>query len=187
MNQFTDENHRDIISTKKMIQNLLSVVTTTWPKDLANLIYSNCILTGGVSASIFHSQPVNDFDMYFKDVASLDRFNKMKTDSEISHLIKNADEKYMQYSLIGDKLITLNATTFTNKIQVITMHTAAAREQFDFVHCMPYYDISEQKYYISKNQYDIIKSKRLVKNPEHKLNLSDKRIEKFIKKGWRFV
>ena len=93
------------------------------------------------------------------------------------------------YKLDGDTstqpLITENAVTLTNDIQFIYLGTAdVCRANFDFVHCMPWYDIQTQKLYISEAQFTAIKNKRLVYNLTGE-SIKDRRIQKYIAKGWQ--
>jgi hypothetical protein len=81
------------------------------------------------------------------------------------------------------KLVTPRATTFKNKLQVITMACADARETFDYVHCMPYYVIETDTYNISRRQYESIMAKRLVHNPKS-VQPADYRRQKFLNRGW---
>ena len=100
--------------------------------------------------------------------------------------IQDADEKYVEVQVEG-KLVTANATTFKNGLQVITILTADSRSTFDFVHCMPWYKISNHTLYISKKQYNAILNKQLIKNPhKNAYALSNKRVEKYTTKGWKF-
>ena len=93
---------------------------------------------------------------------------------------------YMTEVKVRDKLVTPNAITFKNGLQVITMTGKEHRETFDFVHCMPYFDMATQQLFISRQQYDAIKNKKLIKNPKHTNHLSMERVQKFIDRGWSF-
>jgi hypothetical protein len=87
---------------------------------------------------------------------------------------------------IEGKLITAHATTFDNDIQVITMATSEFRDTFDFIHCMPWYDIKTGKLHISPAQYEAIKNKKLVLNPKAKKKPTARRVEKYVERGWLF-
>ena len=125
-----------------------------------------------------------DRTRYLKDLDSLRRFKQLLTGDHLL-FVKSVNEKYME-TLVDGKLVTVNATTFDNDIQVITLGTVAMRETFDFVHCMPWMDLYSSKLHISKKQYNLIKKKHLIKNPDCSLSLSDKRMSKYVNKGWRF-
>ena len=129
-------------------------------------VRENCIITGGAIASCFHSEKINDIDLYAKDQPSL---NALK--SYILESMK-ADIKEMKAYDLDDAIpqakthmITNNAVTMKGDLQFIYLGTAdQCRLKFDFIHCMPWFDIKTQKLYISKDQYDSIATKRLYVN-----------------------
>ena len=156
------------------------------PTELGKFLREKSILTGGAISSIMLNETPKDYDLYLDDKDDILYF-KQYVSSIDPNLIQDANEKYVEV-LVQGKLVTANATTFKNSLQVITLHTADARSTFDFVHCMPWYKISDHKLYISKRQYNAIINKHLIKN-EHKnaFALSHKRIEKYTAKGWKFI
>ena len=107
-------------------------------------------------------------------------------DKGVIDYIEDVNPKYMTETLINGKLITAQAVTFKNKIQVITMHPADARKTFDYVHCMVQYYPHANNLYISKHQFDVIKNKRLEMNPHGVTNNGqhEYRRMKYIKRGW---
>lgn len=143
-------------------------------------VSENCIITGGAIASCFHSEKINDIDLYAKDQASLNTLKiyileSMKADiKEMKAYDVNSTAGYM---------ITDNAVTLKGDLQFIYLGTAdQCRLKFDFIHCMPWFDIKTQKLHISKDQYDAIADKRLLVNPLG--NVKFKRIDKYTKRGW---
>lgn len=174
-----------ITETKRQIYVELSHCLYQFPDELRVYLLNNAILSGGAIPSLMNNEKPNDYDLYLNDINHIEFFKKYVQVMDKS-LLEDVDVKYLDATVSG-KLVTANATTFKNKIQVITLHAANARTTFDFVHCMPWYDLSKNLLYISKKQYDIIKSKILIKN-EHPnaYHLSQKRIDKFIERGWRF-
>jgi hypothetical protein len=84
---------------------------------------------------------------------------------------------------VRGKVVTANAVTFKNGLQVITHTCKAHREAFDFIHCMPYFDMKTQQLFISRRQYDAIKNKKLIKNAEFP-HAKGHRTEKFLERGW---
>lgn len=143
-------------------------------------VRENCIITGGAIASCFHREKINDFDLYAKDQASL---NTLKI--YILELMK-ADIKEMKAYDVNSTagyMITDNTVTLKGDLQFVYLDIAdKCRLKFDFIHCMPWFDIKTQKLYISKDQYDAIADKRLLVNPLG--NVKFRRIEKYIKRGW---
>jgi hypothetical protein len=98
--------------------------------------------------------------------------------------VSDVDEKYKANITVNGKIITTNATTFKNSIQVITCAYAKSREKFDFVHCMPYINLKDGKLHISKAQYTSIMSKTLKINPNAE-RVDEHRTMKFIERGWK--
>jgi hypothetical protein len=143
------------------------------------------IVTGGVSASLFHRQEPNDFDIFFRHENGRDEFQKLLNDDNILKDVADVNPKYGVEVLVSGKLVTSHAVTFKNGIQIVTMNTSEARQTFDFIHTMPWYDCDEKKYHISPAQYKSIIDKKLVKNPHPKsYGVTEKRMQKFIDRGW---
>lgn len=148
-------------------------------------VSENCIITGGAIASCFHSEKINDFDLYAKTKLSLDALK--------SYILKDmkADIKEIKAYELEDvippaktHMITHNAVTLKGDLQFVYLGTAdECRLKFDFIHCMPWFDIKTQKLHISKDQYDSIATKRLYVNPLGE-PAKFRRIDKYTKRGW---
>lgn len=181
MDKFTPEQIEDIKRAKsKLAAGLRSKLLDPLITDeIHNLILHNCVLSGGATASILLNETPNDYDLYFKNKEAMATFNKLMEYKSYRAMIKDADAKYGP----GHKLVTPRATTLFNDLQVITMMLDEDRvATFDFIHCRPYYDLEEDKLYISPKEYrSIVMKKMIVNNPE---NLTDKRINKFKERGW---
>jgi len=179
-----------ILHVKEEIEKSLSKRLLDLPMALCNFLSDSSILSGGAIASLMHDDAPNDYDLYLKDNNLITFFNQYVSEmANTAHkdLIKDANEKYYDSGKIPGKMVTANATTFKNGIQVITLHASNARNTFDFVHCMPWYDIGLNKLHISYKQYDAIIHKRLIKNDHgYASPLSQKRVEKYTDRGWRF-
>jgi len=178
---------RDRINhVKKVLFTQLNVLFGQIPRELESFLRVKAILTGGAISSIMHNETPKDYDLYLNDKNDIMYFKQFVDLAKDKDFIQDADEKYVEVNIEG-KMVTANATTFKNSLQVITLHTANSRSTFDFVHCMPWYKISNHTLYISKRQYNAILNKQLIKN-EHTnaYALSTKRIEKYINKGWKF-
>lgn len=174
-----------IQDVKKALFANMSVLLNQFPEVLRDFLRTNGIITGGAIPSLMHNETPTDYDLYLEKTEDILSFKQYVSNMD-KNLIQDANEKYVEV-LVEGKLVTANATTFINNIQVITMHTADARSTFDFVHCMPWYKIATNTLYISKKQYNAVLNKHLIKN-EHKnaFALSHKRIEKYNSRGWRF-
>ena len=174
---------------KEKVEQAISNVLILYPTGLYHRIISNCVLSGSSISSLYHSEPVKDFDLWCKDIHVLSTMEK-EIPEKYSNQIMEYDEKDSYGNLTGkkqnQKIITNNAITMTGKVQLITLSTYdILRKQFDFVHCMPYYDLSEKKFYISPHQLECIAKKKLELNPDAKKPL-EWRIEKFKNRGWAF-
>lgn len=175
-------------SIVKVKSNLISKVNgklLDFPIGLESLIRNRGVLSGGSISSTFWEETPNDYDIYLTDDSDIDVFKSLMKEPQYWQLITDVNEKYMN-TLVDGKLVTANATTFKNGIQVITMSNVSQRLNFDFIHCMPWLKLDTNTFYISKEQYASIVKKNLVVNPNYKLQLSDKRISKYTERGWRF-
>lgn len=155
---------------------------------LTSMFFDNCVISGGCISSILLGTRVNDIDIYCKKTAKIaDIAQYLKKHSD---LIKDFDDsKYSDaaatYMSGPRKVITDNAITLKNDVQFITFMSEeeGARKNFDFVHCTPYYDILENKLYISEAQIQSIKNMTLVPNVEID-RITIRRIEKYKERGW---
>lgn len=182
---FNAQEQVNILTVKKQIKEFVLATTSslTMPGVLGQIIKKG-IVTGGMSASLFHKEKPKDWDIYLTRQEEIDAFNEcIKNSVSATNLVEDTNPKYGVETLMNGKLVTAQATTFKNGLQVITMASAIARETFDYVHCMPYYDIETDIYTISRRQYDSIMTKTLVHNPRSSQPATYRR-DKFIKRGW---
>jgi len=149
-------------------------------------VRENCIITGGAIASCFHSEKINDIDLYAKDQVSLDTLKvyilkSMKAD--IKEMVHYDLAKVSAVAPAKTPMITDNAVTLKGDLQFVYLGTAdQCRLKFDFIHCMPWFDIKTQKLYISRDQYHSIANRELFVNPLGKVKF--RRIDKYTKRGW---
>lgn len=149
---------------------------------LQNYFYNDCVITGGCISSLFHNEAVNDIDVYAKTKKSMMTIKDHIIQSGNS--IKTANAYNLDDSDISRPLITENAVTLTNDVQFIYLGTVdECRPKFDFMHCMPWFDIQSQRLHISESQYTAIESKTLVLNISGEA-VKDRRIQKYLSKGW---
>jgi hypothetical protein len=181
---FTTEERTEIELTKQKIKTIVYLKLNDFDKELKDLLFNNCIVTGGISASLIHNEKYNDVDMYFKTYDAINEFHTYMKDNNIWDSVKDCDPNYeMSNGTVANKVVTNNAYTFKNEMQTIVMAPfEQAHKEFDFYHTLPYYDISADKYYISKNQYECIKSKKLL--PINIILAKQKRVDKFVERGW---
>lgn len=158
---------------------------------LRQWIQSQCSITGGISASVFHQERPKDIDLYYSGpVVHYDVFSTavnnlfIKPSSLFHQFVQDVNPKYMLSSDedgAAGKMITANAVTLWNGLQIIRLAPIQeSRKKFDFVHCLPVYDW--KNYYISRQQFDSIKTKKLVANNFN--NVKFHRVDKFVQRGW---
>ena len=184
---FSDVERKEIESVKGIVQQKLRELLSDLPVDTYSY-FKDCILTGGCFASLLLSEEVHDWDIYLKDIDTANKFESfVMSDSPSLTQVAEVTPGYMTPVKVSGKLVTPNAVTFKNGLQVITLTDKTHRETFDFVHCMPYFDMATQQLFISRQQYDAIKKKKLIHNPQHSDGLCDKRVGKLVDRGWKFV
>lgn len=111
------------------------------------------VISGGAIPDIIHGNTPNDYDMYFKLKNDLDKFIHASK-NEIKDNVIPSNNDYEQ-----------NAIMLKGNVHIVTIDIAMnCIPKFDFVHCMPYYDIATNIIYISEQQYHLITTKTLVLN-----------------------
>jgi hypothetical protein len=167
---------------KSLTEKLMDPLITS---ELHNIIIENCVVSGGVTASLMTYSKVNDIDLYFKTNEGMTLFQKYMSMKKNQNVIKDSDTTGpYATTLLNGKLVTANATTLFNDLQFITLSTFEEQQaSFDFIHCKPYLDIKDNKFFISQTQYDSIASMQLVIN--NKNSLTEKRLKKFKDRGWK--
>ena len=176
--KFTDQEVIAIQEIKKRIRNGVSKALLPINHSLRSHLISNCIVTGGCSASAFYNQEPNDWDLLFKDEVAARSFKHYITDHKED--VMDVGE-YTGVQFTG-KLITANAITLKNKVQVIDWKWQ--RNNFDFIHCMPWYDLQADKYHIASEQYDAIKNKQLIARDPDTFKPNDRRLKKWLDRGF---
>jgi hypothetical protein len=181
-----------ILSAKREIESFLNdcVTKAEWAKIIPwSLFNNNTYITGGAIASLIQGEKPKDYDFYFKDAKTMKSFlgwfSQNNTGGIMAH-VKDVDEKYKNIMGKNGKMITANAITLTNDASFITKwwgEPGELRKKFDYVHCLPYYDLKTKELYISEKQYEAIINKRLiVNNPE---SVVDSRKWKFEQRGYK--
>ena len=181
---FDDDERTNITLVRDMVKSKLRELLSDLPVD-SYPYFKDSILTGGCFATLFNGEVTNDWDVYLKDVDTANRFESfVMSDTPTLNEVKDVTPGYMAEVKVRGKLVTANAITFKNKLQVITRTCKAHRETFDFIHCMPYFDMATQQLFISRAQYDAIRNKKIIQNPNHKEQPALHRLDKFLGRGW---
>ena len=185
MNDFSAADVVLINTVKDNIKFKLTEFNMTVMKRGKHLTQSYFV-SGGCIASLLQGTTPNDWDIYFysKELAEpiIDLFTN---DPSYKNEVAVFEEKYRDVTdNAGKPLITENAITLKNGLQLITKHYGTpdeVRSTFDFVHCKPYYDTLNDKLYISREQFDCCKNKFLKMT---KSDVAQHRIDKFQRRGY---
>jgi len=139
------------------------------------------VVAGGCFASMLNREPVNDYDVFILD----DDSNRMTVESisvsPRSGDVIVGDSNYMQNDKIEKTVFVKNS-----RIQYINTKYKTREElikHFDFKHCCVSYDPLNDKLFITREVYDLIKAKKLVHNSDKAPALW--RYEKFHGRGWK--
>ena len=181
-NDFSLEEVERILAAKiHLRQKFLGSVIPTW---LTFAPLGHMFVTGGAIASLLQGEDPNDYDVYCKNPLDLSSFVNRLT-GDFKDNIADVNEKYREFVGKDGKMITENAITMDNKISFITCSVGEpkdVRKTFDYTHCLPYYEIMQNKLYISRLQYDACVSKVLDINNQNAIK--SYRELKFLERGY---
>lgn len=182
---FSQEEKDLILLKKKQLGELFNEKLQIFEDEIKDFIYSKCVVTGGVSASLFLNELVNDIDIYFPDSNDIQKFERfVHNKQDIIQEVKDSNY-FIEGQTVSGKVITSRAITFNNGLQVIVMDNSEnMRKSFDFVHTLPLYIPSENSYFISEKQFYSIMTKTLI--PNEGIEITEKRIQKFVERGWTY-
>ena len=130
-NTFRQLEKSNILHKKQIIHDSVRKEISRLPVELSNFIFRHGILTGGSISSIFHKEVPKDYDIYLLNYDCIWKFRKMMTGENLK-FVKDINQNYLETELNG-KMVTANATTFMNNVQVITLGDAEMRKTFDFI------------------------------------------------------
>jgi hypothetical protein len=176
---FTTAEQIQIVEAKKKIRSHIETHII-----LSDFNMDRVVVAGGCFASLLNHEIVKDFDVFMLD----DPRNNLTVKALISFALDHPEKKatvgsstYMQNDKIEHTLYTPDGG-----IQYITTKYKTREElinHFDFKHCCVSYDYLKDKLYITREAFDLIKSKTLVPNIKGTPALW--RYEKFQKRGWK--
>lgn len=155
------------------------------PKGLQQ-ITNNCILSGGAIVSLLHGEEPNDYDLLFNFTSEMSQVMDDVISKKYNIIPENliAEKKANYMGEGGGPCVTDWAVTLVNGFQFV-FRQANYRKGFDFIHCMPYYDLTKNKLYISQEQLDLIMNKQIKINPRHAQPIEGYRIKKYTDRGWK--
>lgn len=183
---------------KSKVAEVMSQVIVECPTPIFKTIEKyKPVLCGSAISSIYHGEPVHDFDFYFRtneDVREvMDKYCEPPTVDESEEVIADWHDYdgATQIPKIPGKSFTYNAITFKPTknykyvIQfVLRNNVNECRNNFDFIHCMPVYDFFNDTLYISEAQFQSISEKRLILSKNMQGLPDPKRVKKFMNRGW---
>jgi len=187
-NLFTSEQLNHIREVKWHITSHLSEMFSNKVWDYVGFemkLFKNTYLTGGAIASLLQNEEPKDWDFYCKDSDTMDKFALYLTHPSRTDFIKDVDEAYAEVYGTNGKMITSQAITTKNNDSFITLifgDPEYIRQTFDYVHCMPYFDLNTHKLYISPKQYKACTHKKLIVN--NLANVKQWRTDKFKQRGY---
>lgn len=185
----------DLIKTKELLEYyIVSTPTATdkFTKHSYNKNHPSFVIAGGVFASIFHKEKINDIDVFIlgeHHIISSEDWITPNYD-HFSSLIRYKDGRWnVQFHLDeGDNYhnphVFGTATHKESGIQYIMTDHLTRQDllkDFDFVHCTVSYH--EGKLNINRGAYDAIANKHLVPQ-NRKKKIKQWRKDKFIGRGW---
>ena len=184
---FKDSEKEQILWMKETIKKNLQEFNMTIAK-LGHATKSSYFVSGGCFASLLQGEIPKDYDIYFysKELAE-PIINLFTKDPSYMNEVEDVPDKYRDVAGADGKWITENAVTLKNHLQLIIKHYGSPeeiRKTFDFVHCMPYYDLWDDRLYISRRQYDCCVNKILEIN--NSTNLTTWRENKFKERGYKY-
>ena len=181
---FTDDEVQHILRVKEVIKAKLDSFNKTVGK-LHNNFTRSYFVTGGCIGSLLRNETPKDYDIFFFSKLKADAIIDLYTnDKSYMDQVKTVEEAYRDLQ-IGQMVITENATTLKNDLQLITKNYGEPkdiRKTFDFVHCLPYYDTRDDKLYISREQYDLNMNKKM--KPNNSTAIASWRIAKYQERGF---
>ena len=179
---FTDAEQAEIRNMKYVLKNnYLNFV----PRELK--YNEKVVVAGGCFASFLNKELPHDIDIFILDDAKTKQYVKEYVDARILDrpgMFKIGSTDYMN----NDK-IEFTAFDMNHKNQFVTTSYTTRAEliaHFDMVHCCVSYTPYNDKLYITREVYDVIKNTQIRSNQSGIMELvAPWRIEKMKERGWR--
>lgn len=184
------EKHKSITGK---LEKKFNEIKSLLPEELRKEADFSLYIAGGCIYSLYQDKPVNDYDFfctseYFaKQVMGYFRRNDVT-------MIKEVREGIWEgvYPLDGrmiDIVVTNNAVSFGQELQIITKYTGSPDEvvgQFDFMHNMYYYEFGNTMISKVADSFDFLDDKYLKYNTDRARDICGTimRIPKFVQKGF---
>ena len=171
---------------KLKVKRAVSTLFTDFRFGVREQMSIQLILSGGSISSIYHGENVKDYDFWCRDSKDIHPLATILREEAKDIIMDDTGPEYGDIFDATGFHESPNAITLKNRMQLITISDyEKARKAFDFMHCMPYYDLHSDRLYISMEQWRSIKRKKLFVNTKN-LNVSKRRIDKYKEKGWSY-
>jgi len=176
---FSDDEQLQIMEVKKSIRSYIHKHMPTYDFDM-----SGVVVAGGCFASMMNDEVVKDFDIFLLNNSRNELALNLLTvkESALSPTsTKINDKEYFKNDKI-EKTVSLGRTA----LQYIYTKYNTRKElidSFDFKHCCVSYDYANDKMFMSREVFNLIKSKTLRPNSDKAIELW--RYEKFWQRGWK--
>lgn len=165
-------NKEEIKQHLKSLHNEI-VSNISYPK-LQELIKNETYFAGGCFKSLYLNEKVNDYDLYFNNKESVEKFLKIyntMTDDGFEVLLATQNAITFEFR---EKIIQFIIKFHDMPYQMIS--------RFDFIHCQNFYNPKDE--YLELKEY-VIGKKELHYNRRSILPISTmKRMGKFMSQGW---
>lgn len=188
---FTEEDKNLVLQIKAACREIVKIgQTNKWGRQLP---WEDMYITGGFFASCIQGESPKDVDFYFNYAENADSTVKYlqhwlqdkQTDISDDHDKIYRLVKYGDGSMVSEWAISLKSDFNQLMYSFIYKHYGDPHEMkktFDYLHCMPHYDIRNDTLYISEAQLVAAKNKTLIIN--NKDNVTSERRQKFLKRGY---
>jgi len=188
---FSEAEREELRQVKQKIRNYYIKYRTT-----EEMIYlfntAQLVIAGGCFASMLNGEDVKDYDVFLLDYKPNREVAKMmaakydisdfSTEDIANRRVKVGNTNYMDNEDIEHTIFFQDS-----RVQYIVTKYKTREElvqHFDFKHCCVSYDLSNDNLFITRQVYDLIKSKTLVPNGMNRTPEAW-RYQKFLDRGWK--
>jgi len=179
---FTEAEQYEIRAMKSVLKNNY---LKFMPRELG--YNEKVVVAGGCFASFLNNELPHDIDVFILDDAKTKQYVRYYVDDvsrDSPGRFKIGNSNYMD----NDK-IEYTAFDMNNKLQFVTtsyITRAKLIAHFDMVHCCVSYTPYNDKLYITREIFDVIKNTQIRSNQSGRMELiAPWRVEKMTRRGWR--
>ena len=131
---------------KLKVKRAVSTLFTDFRFGVREQMSIQLILSGGSISSIYHGENVKDYDFWCRDSKDIHPLATILRDEAKDIIMDDTGPEYGDIFEATGFHESPNAITLKNRMQLITLSDyERARSAFDFIHCMPYYDLHSDR------------------------------------------